>query len=432
MGRVKEYFMRQQEEGWRSVGNKYVCADCISDYAIRGFVESAARHHTCSYCERVSDDEIAAPMDDVLAFIAAGFRREYDIPENCLPWDGQEGGWQGVTPDDGYDVVSDLEIINWDSDGADAQHTDLVSAFSDRQFVQHDPFGLTVSEGLRYSWERFCNTVKHQTRFVLFRIKLKRRSRSYDPDEEGTVPVHLVLERIGGLVEEHSLARDLPRRSVLIRARQHKASLTLTKASDLGSPPHERASQSRMSPAGISMFYAAADEKTAFLETHNPRDTRSRCMTFGRFLAARKLRIVDLTEIPDVPSIFDEDRFYTRQGIIFLRQFAADISKPIERDGREHYEYVPTQVVAEYFRSVLKIDGKSIDGIAFRSSRRGAGISYCIFANQSGCFDDFRSPTPPQFRFERKRRCLVLDSVTRSSVAHYVSAYATPVAVPTV
>lgn len=423
--------MRQQEEGWHSVGDKYVCADCISDYAIRDFVQGSARHHTCSYCDLVSNDEVAAPMDDVLAFIAEGFKREYDIPENCLPWDGQEGGWQGITPHDSYDLVSDLEIINWESDGANSLHKDLVSAFSDRQFVRRDPFGLTVSEGLRYSWERFCSTVKHQTRFVLFRIKRKHRRRFYDPDEEDTVPVHLILERIGGLVEEHSLARDLPRRSALIRARQHKTSLTLTKASELGSPPNEKASQSRMSPAGISMFYGAADQVTAFLETHNPRDTRSRCMTFGRFLTARKLRIVDLTEIPDVPSIFDEDRFYTRQGIIFLQQFAADISKPIERDGREHYAYVPTQVVAEYFRSILMIDGKRMDGIAFRSSRPGAGICYCIFANQAGCFDDFRSSTPRRGRWERKRRCLVLDSVTQYSVAHCVSAYATPIAVPT-
>jgi hypothetical protein len=47
------------------------------------------------------------------------------------------------------------------------------------------------------------------------------------------------------------------------------------------------------------------------------------------------------------PSLFDEQRRHLRAGLSFLHDFAADLAKPIEKDGREHIEYVPTQIVTE-------------------------------------------------------------------------------------
>jgi len=357
-------------------------------------------------------------MDEVISFISQGFGREYDRPENCLPWDGREGGWQGRDTSDSSDVVSDEDIVNWDQKGAERLHDDLVRAFGDRQFVERDPFGIKEHEGLRYSWESFCKMVKHHTRFVFFNAKRGRRSRrSFDPDEDRITPAKLILDAIGRLIEKHALVRELPRRSKLIRARQHKIRDNPSNAAELGSPPPEKASQSRMSPAGISMFYGAEDERTAFLETFDPRDKRAKAVTFATFETARKLRILDLTQIPDLPSIFDETGFPQRSGIIFLRHLDDDISKPIARDGREHYEYIPTQIAAEYFRSVLKIDGNYIDGIAFKSSRSNAGISYCIFAGPNACADEFRSRKAAPFSFSRKTRYLVLTSHSRRPVA---------------
>jgi hypothetical protein len=187
-----------------------------------------------------------------------------------------------------------------------------------------------------------------------------------------------------------------------------------------------------MSPAGIPMFYAAANERTAFLETYNPADKRAQHVTFGRFLTARKLRIVDLAAIPPVPSIFDANGFDSRHGLIFLHDLASEISKPIAHDGREHYEYVPTQIVAEYFRSVLKVNGMAIDGIAFRSSRKGAGVSYCVFADRDSCADDFRSKRT-RFLFEKKERLLVLRGINRTTVAQCIALFtAPPVVLPKV
>ncbi len=76
-----------------------------------------------------------------------------------------------------------------------------------------------------------------------------------------------------------------------------------------------------------------------------------------------------------------------RPPLIFLHHFQRDISEPVERDGREHYEYVPTQIVAEYFRHVYRDGRRRVDGLMFNSSHNGAGICYCVFAEAESCTD---------------------------------------------
>ncbi len=66
-----------------------------------------------------------------------------------------------------------------------------------------------------------------------------------------------------------------------------------------------------------------------------------------------------------------------------------ELSKPIEKDGREHIEYVPTQIVAEYLKYKCKsIDSKRkrIKGILYPSSRCN-GISCALFLRNTHCVD---------------------------------------------
>ena len=66
---------------------------------------------------------------------------------------------------------------------------------------------------------------------------------------------------------------------------------------------------------------------------------------------------------------------------MFLGGFARDIAKPIVRDERVHQEYVPTQVVTEFIRFVLRPVG---DGVAYASARVD-GTNLVLFASQEDC-----------------------------------------------
>jgi hypothetical protein len=79
----------------------------------------------------------------------------------------------------------------------------------------------------------------------------------------------------------------------------------------------------------------------------------------------------------------DSVEYNPRQNLIFLHEIADEISQPIARDDRVHVEYVPTQVVTEFLRTVATSNGSRIDGIRYRSSRRSGGSSLVLFADQA-------------------------------------------------
>lgn len=399
MGWMKRQIERHMEEGWWSVGDKSVCDQCFSDYAIRKFIRNYASSHECSYCGRTSKNKIAAEMDEVLSFIAAGLNREYEPPERQVPWDSAEGGWQ-------LPVTHARDLFRYElelSDNADVTD-DLCQAFRDRQFTEKDPFSLSESDALRFTWESFSEQIKHKARFVFYRTKASPASM----EELGHAEPFEILETIGRLARDFRTFYTLKANTGIVRARQHEPAANYTKAADLGTPRKEFASQSRMSPAGIAMFYGADSENTAFSETFNRDAKKKSVMTFGVFRNTRDLRLLDLTAIPGVPSLFDERRYDDRMPLIFFHRFRHDSEMPVSRNGAEHFEYVPTQVVAEYFRHVFtRRGGRGLDGIRFRSSRRVGGLCYSLFSDADDCCD--APPAPGKLLYLESSRAAKID-----------------------
>jgi hypothetical protein len=92
--------------------------------------------------------------------------------------------------------------------------------------------------------------------------------------------------------------------------------------------------------------------------------------------------VLDLSSLPPVPCIFDGSRDQ-RDTLLFLNEFVKSITAPVVHDGREHIDYVPTQILTEYFRRrAAGDDGPAIDGIIYPSSRRRNGRSIVLFASQ--------------------------------------------------
>ena len=142
------------------------------------------------------------------------------------------------------------------------------------------------------------------------------------------------------------------------------------------------------------MFYGADQFDTAVAEIVDPDESNvGNSITANRFRPKCRFLVLDLTTIPSWTSFFDEYDDLERIGLQFLRFFARDVSKPIKKDGREHIEYVPTQVFTEYVRHQVKTDdGRSVKGIKYKSSKDGKGC-YVIFAEQRECLpSDSKSP----------------------------------------
>jgi hypothetical protein len=351
------------ESGLHSVGQKFVCSDCIEDYALKDFIEdNVTELHGCDYCQRSREGRRSIDSDTLLEFIAEGLHTEYEDPVNSVGWDSAEGGWLLPTIDL-YDLFQDL--------GLGAFSEDAALAFSGHEWVEIDPYGDSPWEQQLSRWAQFCLDVKHDRRFFFHGAGTRRNGQSLVD----------ILDEIGKVAIESQMVSTLNAGSILYRARQHSKALTITPTAiaELATPPAELAvTSNRMSPAGIPIFYAVRDSETAFLETVAADATRP-IVSIGKFETTAELCVLDLAEIPQMPSLFDESYRHLRAGLKFMRAFADDLAEPIQRDGREHIDYVPTQIVSEFFRLRFNLPGGSANGICFKSSKQVDGICVCLF-----------------------------------------------------
>jgi hypothetical protein len=205
-------------------------------------------------------------------------------------------------------------------------------------------------------------------------------------DSEYLAPSDL-LRFISETVNEHGLVSKLSKGSLVYRARQQEARQVLRSPYDFGPPSVERAIKpNRMSPAGIVMFYGSNEPETAIAEVD---DNPALGIAVGTFRTMREATILDLTRLPKRLGFFEqqsETSEVNRYALEFLHRFVGSLAAKVQPDGREHIEYVPTQVVTEWFRSAFRHRRKPIDGIRYVSSQRAGGKSLVLFADRHDVF----------------------------------------------
>jgi hypothetical protein len=387
---------------------------------------------------------IAAPFDSVMEIIAEGLQSEWNDADNeNIPYESAEGGYQGNIYQS-YDLVWDCvspgndkvaqQIIDSLPDHAWVERNYWQLSKGQALWFGWQNFCEVVKHKNRYMFHlgrmkeqskmkaamnvADCppSTAKKEAEQAVLQASEKAESQTsfsseisgtedsaevinlfggaipwvrepIDPaelneiieEEQDGVSASRMLDAIGEAVEEVELVRELPARTKLFRGRVGPRVRPYRSARSLGPPPPSKAVANRMSPAGIPMFYGALDEYTAAAETLLRRLKRSEALNIGAFETTENFYILDLTNIPGIPSLFSPER-YLRPTLGFLLSFVSDLSKPIKKDDRVHTEYVPTQIITEYFRySFHRNGGPPIRGILYPSSRAKGGIACVLF-----------------------------------------------------
>lgn len=387
MGYWSERQIYEGEMRFHAEPGKRVCEQCVSEPALRRVVSENLTESSCDFCSADGEGAIAADADLVLEHISRSLRREYADPNGLLYYDDEEQRWIGAS-------VYDFDEVLWDAGcselGEDAFDAFVRSAFLESEWCS-DPCALTEVEALQFSWSELCRTVKHRQRFFFGSQHEK------EENNEPGWPILVggeMLDRLGDLIREYGLVVEWNAGKEIHRARDHLQSEHYEAAKDLGAPPPESASQSRMSPAGISSFYGAEDADTALIEVANL-GASSDMATVGKWRITETCRIVDLDRVPAVPSPFDDtdEAIRARPPLGFLNGFRLDVTRPIKRDNRIHIDYVPTQVVAEYLRYVFRdADNRTVHGVAWRSGHDGGGKNVALFLDQDRCVEEEERP----------------------------------------
>lgn len=376
MGLVKNMQIEAEERGWSVDTNKFVCANCVEDFHLKDVIQSNLSHTTCSYCHRTAQVDIAAPLEALMEPIADTLGYFFNEPSSAgVPWD--EGAY-AVQPTSTDDALQSLPLEC--NQGLFDEVCQAIAFYND-DWVEAADGHWASSHGhqiLGDSWASFVFAVKHETRFHFDQAEL---SPSAGPQEFAPGQV---LPTIGNLVRNLGLVRRIPKgrpfHRVRIRGRDDVWPLD---AKQLGAPPHAKARAGRMNPAGIPYLYLAMDAATALAETvSGPPVT----VVVAKFETARAIKVIDLTRLPPIPSVFDASKRREREGLLFLRSFVQSICKPVSKDGSEHIDYVPSQVVSEYFAQVFRISarGGAVDGIVYPSAVRPGGKNLVLFPIQRG------------------------------------------------
>jgi hypothetical protein len=130
-----------------------------------------------------------------------------------------------------------------------------IGCFGDDVWCDRNPFGFSGSQRYQASWEEFCRTVKHKTRFFVGNDAIV--SKRHGSENELT-PVSQALSEIAAIIRDARLERVLPMENSLFRIRPHAPSIVCSALGDLGPPPEDCAPNNRMSAAGMSVFYRTA------------------------------------------------------------------------------------------------------------------------------------------------------------------------------
>ena len=359
----------------------YCCEECFSNEAIKKFIqENSSIVGECEYCgshnvslisPRTLGEYMCSCLEKAYEYIDEGTGAMYDSEDEMyLGPDGKEATvysvreilmeeevFADITDSDALLDELFLGLLSYEEqkDGAYNPFYDIdIECF----VVKDDLYGLEATQ-IYYNWELFKHTIKHYNRFF---------------DVDGLEIRNKCLEKINTYL--YDFITDIDIGTIFYRAREQDDSIKditgIDPYKEMGPAPYNKAKTNRMSPAGISYLYVAGDKDTAFAE----------CRLNGKRAVVAEFKLKDSLQIIDFSrssfywagSIFEDDYNHDGRWISsFLKSFVNEITMPVDDKVEDHsYDYVATQVIAEYLRS------KHYDGICFKSSV-SEGKSYVFF-----------------------------------------------------
>lgn len=393
MGQVKQQWIEDESRGYSLPDEKYVCSSHFNDKYLQQYVQDNSISGKCEYCGRktlVIDlrdfmeyaagkiaDHYGNPGDEAL-YLASSF---YDDEDEKIPGFKRVGCFISPSHADNFESTAEL-LCELDLTTDDEQlNKDIEDCFILDEWIQHHPYMMTEGQELSFMWEMFGRMVKHEQRFTFF-----KKPEFTGEKLSGDNSLMDILTELGVRISEHNLCKELDIATEIYRCRFIDAEEVVDTFDKITSPPDSKAKQSRMSPAGVSMFYGAFDSSTAAIES-SPTGEVSKGDNYvvGKFKTKKELKVLDLTNLPQ-PSFWMPSDW---QGIGFLHSFRREITKSITRDNSIHIEYVPSQVFTEYLRYIYRgTKGAKIDGVIYGSSLSGAiSSNIVLFYNQKASTD---------------------------------------------
>lgn len=202
------------------------------------------------------------------------------------------------------------------------------------------------------SWDDFVDSVKTQNRFHTNHIQLT------------------ILNRYCSFIR-----KVYKKGTIFYRARVSSSDDGFA-VKDMGAPPADKATAGRANSAGIRCLYLASDPDTTF---HEIRAGLFDYVTLGRFELTQDIVVVDLKAIDHI-SPFLESCDFLEHAINkeHLKRINREIGRALRRSD-SGLDYVPTQYIADFIKSILHEGKPEYAGIEYNSTLNHRGQNLAIF-----------------------------------------------------
>jgi len=362
-----------------------LCHRCVGEKTLKSTIKKIGTMADCSFCRKrvktISLDQAAEIFDKVFEH---NFVRTEDEPtgmeytmskESDYQWERsgediaellQEVGH--IEPEVAESIRQLLEDKHFDFDeAAMGEEGDFApdSRYTDRK-VESDEF--------HSEWRSFEESLKTKSRYFSKRATLTLLTLFNGIHRSTTAGNRPVILTAGPETSITSLfrARVFQDEGKLVRALERPDQ-------EIGPPPAAAAVAGRMNARGISTFYGATDREVALSEVRP--FVGSRVVT-AKFDLLRPISLLDLEALSEVSasgSLFDDNHRYQMAKANFLQSLSQKMTAPVLPDA-EIFEYLPTQVIAEYLASQVKPE---LDGILYPSAQTKNGKNNVVLFHES-------------------------------------------------
>ena len=346
---------------------KYVCSKCFENQGIKDIIKSSKENQgPCCFCSSAGK---RLPIEAVILHIQKCIQREYETRNPGT-----------------YNIKDILERVDFQS--CEGVHTYIAKQLQGPSYCLRTETDCISSpleiQPLQKHWDTFEELIKEKCRF-----SMSEREVDYNALGGKYKPYDFLK-----VFCDSMRAADFPFKTIkasdrMFRARHFRGPYT---AEHMGPPPTGSTIPTRLTPLGISAFYAASNEQTAINEVIDEGTTTAEV---GIWQLNVPVRVVDFRRQEEGvgPDFFhaSEQQTSKRKLIRFLKSFCDMLSRPIDKcDKKEHLDYVPAQALAEY----IKFSFSDVRGLIYDSSKSSDGYNICLFSDRINFVDSHDKSSP--------------------------------------
>jgi len=363
-----------------------LCPYCFDNKGLQSRLVEIRPKYDEGFCD-YHPTRKAIPVGAVAAIVDEVFRANYLIAgADWIPGDEEEPGYYGAQR--GMSLAETLEELVLPTEPEIL--TDLVGQLLEDDFYLPQRGKMAFYDedqcyeriegddgGHGALWETFCQSVTYEQRFL--------NPNAHELLGKIFQNIHLQKDVSQNYPVRVLKPEDNPpilRARVVTRHDRHK--VIHDPEGELGPAPGRLGRSNRMNAAGIRAFYGAFDVQTCISEL---RPIVGSEIMFAEFYLMRDVVVLDTTRFSSAPkelNLFARDHVRRLSQWRFMQRFMTEIARPVSPDD-EPFDYVATQVVAEYLNRVhtVRIGRKirMIEGILYRSAQRPEGINIVLLAD---------------------------------------------------